>query len=616
MSQNDNESTPKSGDKSKSSSRRGIGLGSARNTRVSSERSERGERSEGRRSEPRRDSRSSNDRSEFKPRQDRERGERSGGDRDRSQGRRSEGRSEYRGDGRGDSPRRDRGERSERSDRGGRGDSRGDFKPRGDRDRNESRGGDRSRGERSEYRGNRDRDDSRGRGERSERGERSDRGARGGDGYKPRNSGGFKPHRGDSRGTESRGARSGGRSSGGASSYGDRGGRGGRGGSGGGGRGGRGAYGSKMKALDPNLFMNDVKELTPEQTHEIKHAFVDFDFVPELTENIKKKGYVTPTPIQDQTIHFAMEGKDVLGLANTGTGKTAAFSLPMINNLMQNSTKGVNALVIAPTRELAQQIEQEFKSFSHGMKLYSTLCVGGLSIHKQKQALRRDPHVVIGTPGRLKDLFKQGCLDLRNVSTFVLDEVDLMLDMGFIDDIRFIINEIPEERQTLCFSATMTEPIKKLLGTVMNNPETVSVKTGDTSANVQQDVEYARNTMEKWEKLLTILDEPEVEKVLIFCETKSFVQQICDRLNDEGIGAESIHGDKSQPHRQRALKKFKDDVVQVLVATDVAARGIDIPNVSHVINYDTPRIYQDYCHRIGRTGRAGKLGRSITFLKQ
>lgn len=371
-----------------------------------------------------------------------------------------------------------------------------------------------------------------------------------------------------------------------------------------------------MKALDPNLFMNDVKELTPEQTHEIKHAFVDFDFVPELTENITKKGYVTPTPIQDQTIHFALEGKDVLGLANTGTGKTAAFCLPIINSLFQNASKGVNSLVIAPTRELAQQIEQEFKSFSHGMKLYSTLCVGGLSIHKQKQALRRDPHIVIGTPGRLKDLFKQGCLDLRNVSTFVLDEVDLMLDMGFIDDIRFIIAQIPEDRQTLCFSATMTEPIKKLLGTVMNNPETVSVKTGDTSANVQQDVAYARNTMEKWEKLLEILDEKEVDKVLIFCETKSFVQQICDRLNDEGIGAESIHGDKSQPHRQRALKKFKDDVVQVLVATDVAARGIDIPNVSHVINYDTPRIYQDYCHRIGRTGRAGKLGRSITFLKQ
>jgi superfamily II DNA/RNA helicase len=371
-----------------------------------------------------------------------------------------------------------------------------------------------------------------------------------------------------------------------------------------------------MKALDPNLFMNDVKELTPEQTHDIKHSFNDFTFTDELRENIKKKGYVTPTPIQDQTIHFALEGKDVLGLANTGTGKTAAFCLPMINNLSKQSTKGINALVIAPTRELAQQIEQEFKSFSHGMKLYSTLCVGGLSIHKQKQSLRRDPHVVIGTPGRLKDLFKQGCLDLRNVSTFVLDEVDLMLDMGFIDDIRFLINEIPEERQTLCFSATMTEPIKRLLGTVMNDPETVSVKTGDTSANVQQDVAYARNTKEKWDKLLEILDEAEVEKVLIFCETKSFVQQICDRLNDEGIGAESIHGDKSQPHRQRALKKFKDDVVQVLVATDVAARGIDIPNVSHVINYDTPRIYQDYCHRIGRTGRAGKLGRSITFLKE
>ena len=557
MSEYNNESSPKTGErksnKQKPSSRRGIGLGSARNTRTAggSERTEK--RSD--RSQSRNNSEGRGDRSE--------RGDR--------------GSSNYRGGG-------DRNERSDRGDRGG-------------RTENRDRSG---RGDRNE------------RGDRGDRGDRSERGSRNSsDGYKPRNSGGFKNQRGDARGSDSRGSRSGGFGGGRSGGGGSRGGRG-----GGGGRGGRGAYGSKMKALDPNLFMNDVKELTPEQTHDIKHSFNDFTFTDELRENIKKKGYVTPTPIQDQTIHFALEGKDVLGLANTGTGKTAAFCLPMINNLSKQSTKGINALVIAPTRELAQQIEQEFKSFSHGMKLYSTLCVGGLSIHKQKQSLRRDPHVVIGTPGRLKDLFKQGCLDLRNVSTFVLDEVDLMLDMGFIDDIRFLINEIPEERQTLCFSATMTEPIKRLLGTVMNDPETVSVKTGDTSANVQQDVAYARNTKEKWDKLLEILDEAEVEKVLIFCETKSFVQQICDRLNDEGIGAESIHGDKSQPHRQRALKKFKDDVVQVLVATDVAARGIDIPNVSHVINYDTPRIYQDYCHRIGRTGRAGKLGRSITFLKE
>ena len=563
MSEYNNESSPKTGErksnKQKPSSRRGIGLGSARNTRTAggSERTEK--RSD--RSQSRNNSEGRGDRSER-------------GDRNERSDR---GSSNYRGGG-------DRNERSDRGDRGG-------------RTENRDRSG---RGDRNE------------RGDRGERGDRSERGSRNSsDGYKPRNSGGFKNQRGDARGSDSRGSRSGGFGGGRSGGGGSRGGRG-----GGGGRGGRGAYGSKMKALDPNLFMNDVKELTPEQTHDIKHSFNDFTFTDELRENIKKKGYVTPTPIQDQTIHFALEGKDVLGLANTGTGKTAAFCLPMINNLSKQSTKGINALVIAPTRELAQQIEQEFKSFSHGMKLYSTLCVGGLSIHKQKQSLRRDPHVVIGTPGRLKDLFKQGCLDLRNVSTFVLDEVDLMLDMGFIDDIRFLINEIPEERQTLCFSATMTEPIKRLLGTVMNDPETVSVKTGDTSANVQQDVAYARNTKEKWDKLLEILDEAEVEKVLIFCETKSFVQQICDRLNDEGIGAESIHGDKSQPHRQRALKKFKDDVVQVLVATDVAARGIDIPNVSHVINYDTPRIYQDYCHRIGRTGRAGKLGRSITFLKE
>lgn len=370
-----------------------------------------------------------------------------------------------------------------------------------------------------------------------------------------------------------------------------------------------------MKALDVNLFINDVVEITPETEVEIKHSFVDFAFDDRLTQSIVKKGYITPTPIQDQTIKFALEGRDVLGMANTGTGKTAAFVLPIINTLLDMRGQQTSVLVIAPTRELAQQIDQEFRSFTAGMKLFSTLCVGGLSIHKQKMQLRRDPQVVVGTPGRLKDLFKQGVLHLEDISMFVLDEVDLMLDMGFIDDIRFLVAQIPEDRQTLCFSATMTDPIKRLLDGVMNDPVSVSVKTGDTSANVQQEVVYAKSSNEKWNKLITMFDDDDFEKILVFCETKHFVQQLCDNLNDLGVNSEAIHGDKSQPQRQRALKKFKENNVQVLVATDVAARGLDIPNVSHVINYDTPRAYEDYVHRIGRTGRAGKLGKAITFVK-
>ena len=508
-------------------------------------------------------------------------------------------------------PRGERSERSDRNDRSERGNYRGErsSQPRGERS---DRGERKDRGDRNSFRGERS---SQPRGERSDRGERIERSDRGGfrgdrnesrgersgaprhgrGGSGTRNSGGFRNHRG---------------STGGSGNY--------RGGSGGGSRGGRGGggrYGSKMKALDPNLFINDVVEITPETKVEITNSFADFAFDDRLTQSIIKKGYVTPTPIQDQTIHFALEGRDVLGMANTGTGKTAAFVLPIINTILKQRGQRTTALVIAPVRELAQQIDQEFRSFTAGMKLFSTLCVGGLSIHKQKLQLRRDPQVVVGTPGRLKDLYQQGVLNLDDISMFVLDEVDLMLDMGFIDDIRFLVDKIPVERQTLCFSATMTDSIKRLLDTVMTDPVSVSVKTADTSSNVKQDVIYAKSSNEKWNKLITMFDDDDFEKILVFCETKSFVQQLCDNLNDLGVHAEAIHGDKSQPQRQRALKKFKDNQVQVLVATDVAARGLDIPNVSHVVNYDAPRAYEDYVHRIGRTGRAGKLGKAITFVK-
>lgn len=494
----------------------------------------------------------------------------------------------------------------------------GGFKPRGDGERSQSRdsrdGGSRD----GQRRSSNDRNDRNDRND-SPRGERSgsrDGESRGGQ----RRSGGYRGRDNERSGSREGGfrARSGGphaqRGGRGGGFSGGRGGGGGRGRSGGGG--GRGGRFANTKALDVNLFMNDVVEIKEEEKVAITNTFADFGFVDQLEANIVKKGYVTPTPIQDQTIHFALEGKDVLGMANTGTGKTAAFTLPIINELAKiGGRQETRALVIAPTRELAQQIEQEFRTFTPNMKLFSTLCVGGLSIHKQKIQLKRHPHVVIGTPGRLKDLWQQGVLDLSRVSMFVLDEVDLMLDMGFIDDIQFLVAKIPVNRQTFCFSATMTNTIKRLVESVMNEPVQVSVKTGDTSANVQQDIVYASNSKDKWDKLIDMFGDQKFEKILIFCETKSFVQRLSDDLNDAGVRTEAIHGDKSQPQRQKALRRFKDDTVQVLVATDVAARGLDIPDVSHVINYDTPRVYEDYVHRIGRTGRAGKLGNAITFVK-
>ena len=524
--------------------------------------------------------------------------QRSGGG--NSEGRNSEGRNSQRrnSEGRNDQPRRTEG--SSRND--------GERRNSSTRNNNERRNfSPRSEGERGNSSPRRDSE-----GRNSSRGERSEGGFKGGHGERThRDTGGFKAHRG-SAGKPRSGGSGRGFSSRGASGGGGRGGRSG-GGGGGGRRGGR--YGSNQKALDVNLFINDVVEITPETQVAITNSFADFAFDERLTQSVIKKGYVTPTPIQDQTIKFALEGRDVLGMANTGTGKTAAFVLPIVNSLLKMKGQKTSALVIAPTRELAQQIDQEFKSFTGGMRLFSTLCVGGLSIHKQKQQLRRDPHVIVGTPGRLMDLYRQGFLHLDDVSMFVLDEVDLMLDMGFVDDIRFLVDCIPTERQTLCFSATMTDPIKRLIDTVMVDPVNVSVKTGDTSDNVKQDVIYAKSSNEKWNKLIAMFDEEDFEKILIFCETKSFVQQLCDNLNELGVRSEAIHGDKSQPHRQRALRNFKENNVQVLVATDVAARGLDIPNVSHVVNYDTPRAYEDYVHRIGRTGRAGKLGKAFTFVK-
>ena len=344
-----------------------------------------------------------------------------------------------------------------------------------------------------------------------------------------------------------------------------------------------------------------------------EHAFSDFALMPELQNTLKARGYTAPTPIQDGAIEPILAGRDVVGLANTGTGKTAAFILPLIQRLKSGQTKQ-NILIIAPTRELAMQINDEFRLFARGLQLYSALCVGGVNANRQISELNRRPQVVVGTPGRLRDLTDQGALRLDQVGVLVLDEADRMLDMGFIRDIKYLIDKLPRQRQTLCFSATISQEIRKLLDGLLTDPLTISVRSRETSDHVEQDIIHTENKDHKIAKLEELLRDPDLGKVLIFGQTKWGVQRLAETLTKDGIPAVVIHGNKSQPQRQRALQSFKDGKVSVLVATDVAARGLDIPMVSHVINFDQPPTYDDYIHRIGRTGRAGHPGKALTFV--
>lgn len=366
--------------------------------------------------------------------------------------------------------------------------------------------------------------------------------------------------------------------------------------------------------IHPSKFVNKATTKAEEVPYVATHKFIDFPFSDTLQDNISAKGYITPSAIQDQSIPLVLEGRDVIGLANTGTGKTAAFLLPIIERLDRNGMRP-SVLVVAPTRELAQQIDVEFRAFSAGMRLFSTVVVGGTNIDRQIRDIRRRPHVVIGTPGRLKDLIQRRALNLEHVNTLVLDEADRMLDMGFLPDIRSIVELISPERQTLFFSATITDDIKHVINDFMADPATVSVRTGETSDHVEQTVVEANDKEHKYTLLSEMLNQGHYEKVLVFSDTKFGAQRLSDRLENEGIAkSAAIHGNKSQAQRQRALKAFRDEKVRVLVATDVAARGLDIPNVTHVINFDQPKTYEDYIHRIGRTGRGGASGTAHTFV--
>jgi superfamily II DNA/RNA helicase len=365
--------------------------------------------------------------------------------------------------------------------------------------------------------------------------------------------------------------------------------------------------------VDLTKLINKAKPVGETEAYVPSINFADLPIDQNLKENILAKGYLLPTPIQDKSIPEVLMGKDVVGLANTGTGKTASFLIPMINRVIHDRSQ--HMLIMVPTRELALQIEAEFYGFTKRLNINAVTCVGGAAIEPQLRVLRRKPNFVIGTPGRLKDFIERGELNLSTFGTVVLDEADRMLDMGFIGDMREILALMPTPRHTLFFSATLSRDIEKLIGEFLNDPVRISVKTRDTAATIDQDVVYFSPSA-KFEKLVEILKESDMDKVLVFGRTKHGVERLANDLSRAGVKAESIHGDKTHGRRQKALGLFKQDQVRVLVATDVAARGLDISGVSHVINYDLPGSYEDYTHRIGRTGRAGKAGKALTFVAQ
>lgn len=359
--------------------------------------------------------------------------------------------------------------------------------------------------------------------------------------------------------------------------------------------------------------VKEEKQILPEEQYVAKNRFEDFPISPQLLNNIKSKGYTIPTPIQDQAILPIIEGRDVIGIANTGTGKTGAFLIPLVNKVFQNKSERV--LIVVPTHELALQIQEELFDFSKGLGIRSVLCIGGANIHRQKREIRDNPHFVIGTPGRIKDLIKERSLFLGLFRNVVLDETDRMVDIGFIHDIKYFISLLPRFRQSLFFSATVPGKVQEILRSFVHNAVTISANVQAAAENIQQDVVRVEHGHDKRDKLHDLLLQDGFDKVLIFGRTKWGIQKLTNELIRRGFKAGAIHGNKNQNQRRRILEQFKTNEIKILLATDVASRGLDIPDVSHVINYDMPASMDDYTHRIGRTGRASKKGIALTFIE-
>ncbi|MFP4013911.1 MAG: DEAD/DEAH box helicase [Chitinispirillaceae bacterium] len=338
---------------------------------------------------------------------------------------------------------------------------------------------------------------------------------------------------------------------------------------------------------------------------------------PSILQAVTDEGYLTPTPIQQQAIPPVLKGKDLLGIAQTGTGKTAAFALPILNRLASDKqglkSKSARVLVLAPTRELAIQVAQSFEDYGTYLNL-STVCIyGGVSDQPQKKALARGADILVATPGRLLDLLGQGALTLRSLGIFVLDEADRMLDMGFIHDIRKIVALLPPVRQNLFFSATMPDDIAMLAAKILHKPVRVEVTPASTPIEIIDQVVYSTEKRAKLKLLTALLKDADITRALVFTRTKHGANKVCQNLQKIGIDAAAIHGNKSQTRRQEALRGFQEGTLRVLVATDIAARGIDVDMVSHVFNYDLPEVPETYVHRIGRTARAGESGTAISF---
>jgi ATP-dependent RNA helicase RhlE len=348
--------------------------------------------------------------------------------------------------------------------------------------------------------------------------------------------------------------------------------------------------------------------------------FADTGLEPRILRAVAEQGYDKPTPIQQKAIPHVLAGRDLLGLAQTGTGKTAAFALPMLQRLAATQpgpgARPIRALILTPTRELASQIGESFATYGHYLSLRHAVIFGGVGVEAQRQALRAGLDILVATPGRLLDLANQRLLDLRRLEIFVLDEADRMLDMGFIHDVKKVIAMLPAKRQTLFFSATMPPEAKQLADVLLRDPETVAVTPVSSTVDKIEQSLYFVDKLDKRPLLVELLKDSAMKRVLVFSRTKHGANRIAEYLEKARIGAAAIHGNKSQGARERALASFKDGGIRCLVATDIAARGIDIDDVTHVVNFDLPEVPETYVHRIGRTARAGRTGLAIAFCDQ
>ena len=343
--------------------------------------------------------------------------------------------------------------------------------------------------------------------------------------------------------------------------------------------------------------------------------FTDLQLIKPILDALIQEGYEKPTPIQSQAIPHLLEGKDLLGTAQTGTGKTAAFAIPILQNLYHKNTKNhqIKALILTPTRELAIQIEESFKAYGRHLPLKTLVIFGGVKQGAQEQALKKGVDILVATPGRLLDFINQGIISLKNLEIFVLDEADRMLDMGFVHDVKRVVKLLPPKRQTLFFSATFPKEIQELANSMLHKPVKVEVAPVSSTADTINQSIYFVEKDDKLDLLTHILQDEKLDQVLVFARTKHGSDKIARKLHKDNISAEAIHGNKSQNARQTALSNFKNKKTRVLVATDIASRGIDVDKLSHVINYEIPEQAETYVHRIGRTGRAGESGVAMSF---